>query len=228
MIFKYDCDILTDGADALVHSFMYKYELIITSIFNKGVDGVQLINAGKSSNTINSLTPIIVLTSDENISEMFDIERLPDFVIKKEPESVTTISNILKEIEVSTDSNIRYRFLSVEDDKFIQKCVTLWLKKHEDIEMDIASSLEDLNSYLENDYDLIVSDNLLGDGEAIDVIHKIQGSALKDKPILIYTGTVEKVDLKIHGDAGNLQGVLAKPFEMNSFLKILKSIKHRS
>jgi hypothetical protein len=104
---------------------------------------------------------------------MFDIERLPDFVIKKEPESVQTISNILKEIEISTDSNIKYRFLYVEDDKFIQKCVTLWLKKHEDIEMDIASSIEELGSDLDSDYYLFVSDNLLGDGEAIDIIHKI-------------------------------------------------------
>ena len=63
---------------------------------------------------------------------------------------------------------------------------------------------------------------------AIDVIHEIQNSSLKDKPILIYTGTVEKVDLKMHGDAGNVIGVLAKPFEMNSFVKILKSIKHRN
>lgn len=63
--------------------------------------------------------------------------------------------------------------------------------------MDIASFLEELNSYLDNDYDLIVLDNLLGDGEAIDVIHKVQESPLKDKPILIYTGTVEKVDLKM-------------------------------
>jgi len=35
------------------------------------------------------------------------------------------------------------------------------------------------------------------------------------------------VDLKFHADIGNVSGALAKSFEMNTFIKILKSIKHR-
>jgi len=51
--------------------------------------------------------------------------------------------------------------------------------------MDIPSSLKELSSYLECNYNLTVLDNLYMVREAIDVIYKIQNFSVKDKLTLM-------------------------------------------
>ena len=107
--------------------------------------------------------------------------------------------------------------------------IKLWLDKVDHIKLDISGSVEETKKILENDYDLIVSDNMLGDGEIKDVIKVIQNSSLKDTPILVYTGTIAKINIPEVKTLGNVVDVLPKPFEMKTFLKLVDEVtKHKS
>ena len=102
----------------------------------------------------------------------------------------------------------------------------MWIKKFPYIHIDMAKSIAEIDNFTANKYDIIVTDNLLGDGEASDVINKIQTEdKLKDTPILIYTGTVEKLSFTEMQKLGKVIDILTKPFEMNAFIQKLQMIK---
>lgn len=75
---------------------------------------------------------------------------------------------------------------------------------------------------LDRKYDIIVADNLLGDGDFKDLIALIQLSPSKDVPVIIYTATVKKIDKDEVRKLGNIVDVLTKPFVVKDFLAIAK------
>lgn len=102
----------------------------------------------------------------------------------------------------------------------------MWIKKVPHVNIDMASSLDEIDKFTDNVYDVIVSDNLLSDGTAKDVVTKVQASTLlKNTPVLIYTGTVENLSLSELKSIGNVIDILPKPFEMNTFVQKLQMLK---
>lgn len=214
---------LETGADAVIELLANNYDLLITSLFLDKLDGIQLINIVKNSNAINSSIPVIMLTSDENPESMFSKGSAPDFVIHKDENTLSKFENIYKKIN-SESTMASTKVLFVDDDKFVQKMVKLWLSKIKFIELTICGSVAEVKELVKNDYDIIVSDNLLGDGEFSDVIKLIQNSHLKDTPILIYTGSADKMDRETIFKMGNIIDILPKPFDLKFFLNIVKDL----
>ena len=133
-------------------------------------------------------------------------------------------------IDIFTDNQVNdeshVNALYIEDDVFVQKLVKMWLKKFPYVSIDMASSLSEINKFENNQCDVIVTDNLLGDGSATDVLLKIESSELlKNTPVLIYTGTVDKLSINELQNLGNVIDILPKPFEMKTFVRKLQMIK---
>ncbi len=212
------------GPEAMGKLFSKKYDLIITSLFIEGIDGVQLITSVKQSQMINSLTPIILLTSGEDVEALFSTELRPDFIIQKNEKTISEFQNVLTGLEIRVNEN-KVKLLYIDDDKFVQKMIKMWLSKVDFIELEVCGSVAEVKELMDNEYDIIVSDNLLGDGEFSDIIKLVQSSRLKDTPIIIYTGSVAKLNFDEVKKMGNILDILPKPFEMKNFLKKVEMIR---
>lgn len=225
----HELNIISSPIESLGELFKSKYDLILTNLLNDEMDGIQLYATISASNTINSITDFGLMTSGENIGKLFSGDNKPKYIFKKNAELVNNILDILE--NKSDKEELPVKALYVEDDVFVQKLVKMWLKKFPYIHIDMASSIADIQEFEMNEYDIIVTDNLLGDGSAVDVISKIQSSeSLMNTPILIYTGTVEKLSLDKLQELGKVVDILPKPFEMKKFvakLQMVKKLKNR-
>ena len=95
----------------------------------------------------------------------------------------------------------------------------------DDIELSISGSVEETKGLLNQEFDVIASDNILGDGSFKDIYELVSNSKNKDIPIIVYTGTVAKINVEETKKMGNVIDILPKPFEMADFLKKIEAIK---
>lgn len=218
----HELKIINNPVDALADLFRVKYDLIITNLLNDELDGIQIFNTLSGSNTLNSISQFALITAGENVDKLFAQGNRPQHIFKKDANVVNNLIDILNGLD--KDENITA--LYVEDDVFVRKLVMMWLKKFPHVYIDMVASISEIKDYTNNEYDIIVTDNLLGDGTAKDVIEFIQNTnSLKNTPILIYTGTVENLSLKELQKLGNVIDVLPKPFEMKTFIQKLQMVK---
>ncbi|MFT6633145.1 MAG: DNA-binding response OmpR family regulator [Bacteriovoracaceae bacterium] len=212
------------GSEAMGELFNTKFDLFISSLIVEELDGFQMISTVKSSQMVNSLTPIVLITSGEDVELLFSDETKPDFIIKKDEETMVEFEKAYQAIN-SGDAETKINLLYIDDDRFVQKMITMWLSKIDYINLVVCGSVEDVKGYLDEDFDIIVSDNILGDGEFADIVKLVQSSKLVNTPIIIYTGTVAKLNIDEVKKTGNILDVLPKPFEMKSFLQKIEFIK---
>lgn len=218
----HELKIINNPVNALSDLFMVKYDLIITNLINDELDGIQLFNTLSGSNTLNSITQFALITSGENVDKLFSPGHRPQHILKKDSEVVNNLLDIL----IKSQDNQKLTALYIEDDLFVRKLVSMWLKKFPNVHIDMVESISEIKNYADNKYDIIVTDNLLSDGNAKDVIATIQNTAnLNDTPVLIYTGTVEKLKLNELKKLGKVVDILPKPFEMKAFIERLQMVK---
>lgn len=215
--------IADDIPEAMSHLFRDKYKLIITTLFFEDFDAVQLISSIKNSNSVNSYAKIILLTSGEQVHNVFTKDIMPDIIIQKNKDSLQKIEEFYSGINSLSTSKTR-RVLYIDDDIFVQKMIKMWLGKIDFIELDVCGSLTELKTHLNNDYDIIVSDNLLMDGEFKDIIRLVESSHLKGTPVIVYSGNISKLKLKDLNSLGNVIDLLPKPFDLKTFLNKLNSL----
>ena len=206
------------GADGMHQLLRAKFDLVICSLFMEEVDGVTLVQTLKLSNTINSLTPIVLLTSEPKADKLFNQETRPDAILLKNELSLKNFEQFYRS-KLAQIVNKQYEVLYVEDNKLAQKIVKMWLEKLDNFKVDICDSVSTLDNFLSNTYDLLISDNVLSDGTSEDIIKQVQNSSLKNLPIFIVTATPEKLDLSKFQLLGNVIAIMPKPFSVKLFLE---------
>ncbi len=212
------------GAMGLSFLLTKKFDAVITTLFIDDLDAVQLIQTIKSSDTMNSLTPMALISSDAGVSKMFQFDKRPDVFLKKDASTLEEFEKFYAKLS-ARDKKDKVKILYVEDDKLAQKMVKMWLEKIDKFTVEICPSLEAVQNYTGQKFDLIISDNILGDGESKDVIGAIQATSLKGTPIVIFTASPEKLNLTEYQRLGKVLGILPKPFELKAFLQIVEDIK---
>ncbi len=111
-----------------------------------------------------------------------------------------------------------YKILLIEDNEFIIKGIVYLLKQH-NFDVDIVSTLNDASKYLENNYNLIILDLMLPDGDGIDFFKK----TLTNKPTLVLTA---KDDEDVISDAldNGVEDYMVKPFKAKELLSRINKI----
>lgn len=219
--FKVIC--VESGLEAMALLFNQKFELLVTSLFVDGLDGIHLIQSLKKGEGINGETPTILLTSGENIKELVNYNYGPDYVIHKNSETINEFQNVVDGLNTETEKK-NLKILYIDDDRFIQKMIKLWLDKVYYIDLVISGSLGELKE-IQEDFDLIVSDNILGDGELQDILHYLGTSHLNQKPVLVYTGTISNLNVQEIKQNSNVIDILPKPFELKNFLNKIEQFR---
>jgi CheY-like chemotaxis protein len=214
----------TSTAEALNLLFTEKFDVLVSSFNLDGMDGVQLISTLKNAHVVNSLIPCIMISSSRHAEALFELSNRPEHFLLINESTIDKLQVCLDEA-LSRNTFQRARVLYIEDDLFVQKVVKTWLKKVPGIEIDITPSISGISDFLENNYDIILSDNILGDGNAEDAVKKIEASNLKGTPIIVYTASIDKINVLKIKRLGNVLDVLSKPFNLQHFMKTLKIVQ---
>ena len=111
-----------------------------------------------------------------------------------------------------------YKILLIEDNEFIIKGIVYLLKQH-NFDVDVVSTLSDAKKYLENDYNLIILDLMLPDGDGVDFFK----NNLTNKPTLVLTA---KDDEDVISDAldNGVEDYMVKPFKTKELLSRINKI----
>jgi DNA-binding response OmpR family regulator len=111
-----------------------------------------------------------------------------------------------------------YKILLIEDNEFIIKGIVYLLKQH-NFDVDVVSTLNDAKKHLENNYNLIILDLMLPDGDGIDFFKK----TLTNKPTLVLTA---KDDEDVISDAldNGVEDYMVKPFKAKELLSRINKI----
>jgi DNA-binding response OmpR family regulator len=117
------------------------------------------------------------------------------------------------------------RLLLVEDDSIIAKNIIIFLKR-KGYSIDLSESIEEAyDKALSEDYDLIILDRGLPDGDGISLINKIRSEEVHT-PILVLTARNEDADI-IEGLNLGADDYLSKPFDMEVLTARIKALSRR-
>lgn len=117
------------------------------------------------------------------------------------------------------------RLLLVEDDSIISKNIMIFLKR-KGYSVDLSESIEDAyDKSTTEDYDLIILDRGLPDGDGITLIKKIRDEDVHI-PILVLTARNEDIDI-IEGLNLGSDDYLSKPFDMEILIARIKALTRR-
>lgn len=214
---------IEDALEALTKINSEKYDLFIFSLAMQGVDGVQFASMLRNSQGINAAVPMVLVTSGEDVTKLFNVDTIPNLVLKKNSQLVDSFMQFYQKIPERNEKRIKV--LYIDDDKFVQKMIQTWMKKIDYIDLQMCGSVADLKDVLDPSFDMIVSDNLLGDGELKDVLGVVSARELLSTPVLVYTGSVAKLNFDEIKRMGNIIDILPKPFDMKNFLMRVEAIR---
>ena len=111
-----------------------------------------------------------------------------------------------------------YKILLIEDNEFIIKGIVYLLKQH-NFDVDVVSTLNDAKKHLENNYNLIILDLMLPDGDGIDFFKK----NLTNKPTLVLTAKDDEDVISDCLDNG-VEDYMVKPFRAKELLSRINKI----
>ena len=117
------------------------------------------------------------------------------------------------------------RLLLVEDDSIISKNIMIFLKR-KGYSVDLSESIEDAyDKSTTEDYDLIILDRGLPDGDGLTLIKKIRDEDVHI-PILVLTARNEDIDI-IEGLNLGADDYLSKPFDLEILIARIKALTRR-
>ena len=213
-------DLCTSFNLAVSSIYKDKYDLVISSFFIDGGDACQITKLIKLAGTINSLTPIIVTTSEQEVLSLFDVNIRPNHIFLKGKNLLMNVEQVLNDLKIAKTQE-PLNVLYIDDDPLVRKMIEIWLKPIDYIHLKFYSSVKELSENINEKFDFIISDNLLADGNIINILDLLESGPNKKKPVLVYTGSPEKVKSLGVGQRKNVVDILPKPFELKKFLEIL-------
>lgn len=117
------------------------------------------------------------------------------------------------------------RILLVEDDSIIAKNIRIFLKR-KNYSVDLSETIEDAyDKSVTEEYDLIILDRGLPDGDGLTLIKKIRDEEVHT-PILVLTARNEDLDI-VEGLNLGADDYLSKPFDMEVLTARIKALSRR-
>lgn len=100
------------------------------------------------------------------------------------------------------------------------------LLEHDGLRVDIAATAISARMMLQQyDYQALLLDILLPDGNGLSLIHELRGNEkTRDLPIIVVSGTTEDGHKKLNGEALSIIDWFQKPADTNRLLSTLKNV----
>lgn len=198
---------VNNGLNALLRSMREKYDVIISSVELKDLDGESLFSGINSMEGLNKNTLKVLITSQEKK----DCENI--VILKKELNLREKLTELFgKEFNDSLDNWNIQKILCVEDEPMIQKIMEKVFHLIPGCDVDIVSSVADArNQIQEKDYDLILLDYFLKDEVGTELITYMNEKRF-EFPYIFMTSSPERISPEFIQNSF-CKGVLRKPIK---------------
>ena len=113
------------------------------------------------------------------------------------------------------------KILLVEDSEMIVKAIKFLLEEH-NYDVSVASTIKDAKEKLSNNYDLVILDVMLPDGNGLDFFKNYV-----DVPTLVLSAKDEEEDVVTSLDLG-VEDYIIKPFRSKELLSRINNIIKRN
>ncbi len=118
------------------------------------------------------------------------------------------------------------KILIVEDDESLGSTLRTFLRD-EGYTVDLAPSITEAKTKTYDDYELMILDWMLPDGQGIDYLRELRGGGIK-LPVIMLTARTEVID-KVVGLESGADDYLTKPFEPRELAaRIRVQLRHQS
>lgn len=225
--YDYKVQFVENGAEALGSLLIDKYELIITPMFLERVNAIEILKTVYNTHSINEKTPVVLVTSETDLDEVFGENYKPDYILPKDGATIDLFKQVVENLETQIAKKEKVKVLYIDDDKLVRMMVELMIKKIPYVELQLCQSLEELKGLKQLDFQIIATDHLLEDGDSSDVVSHITQVSEKEIPVLVYTATTKNVDINTLKETGHVIDVLPKPFDLKGFLMHLEEVTTR-
>ncbi|MEO1067018.1 MAG: response regulator transcription factor [Pseudomonadota bacterium] len=119
------------------------------------------------------------------------------------------------------------RALLVEDNEALSSQAKKALKLS-GFEVDTALNIQDADeAFVSADYDLVLLDRMLPDGDGIEWLRSVRGEKIKT-PVIIMTATLREVDQKIDGLNSGADDYIVKPIEFEELVARVRAVLRRT
>lgn len=110
------------------------------------------------------------------------------------------------------------RLLYIEDNETIRKRVSETLRENDFFVREIGTVADARRAFDEGNFDLVLLDVLLPDGNGIDLLRELRGGKNVSVPVIILSALGEEIDERVSGLDAGANDYLAKPFSTRELI----------
>ncbi|MBP3302681.1 MAG: response regulator transcription factor [Opitutales bacterium] len=123
-----------------------------------------------------------------------------------------------------TTSTTNLRLIYVEDNATIRQRVAEVLRANGFSVEEVATAADAQRIFSGEDFDLVLLDILLPDGNGIDLLRKLRQGKNTDVPVIILSALGEQIDHRISGLEAGANDYLAKPFSTRELIARIRAV----
>ncbi|MBQ7332280.1 MAG: response regulator transcription factor [Opitutales bacterium] len=123
-----------------------------------------------------------------------------------------------------TDSAINLRLIYVEDNATIRQRVAEVLRANGFSVEEVKTAADARRIFAGENFDLMLLDILLPDGNGIDLLRELRHGKNADVPVIILSALGEEIDQRISGLDAGANDYLAKPFSTRELIARIRAV----
>jgi CheY-like chemotaxis protein len=214
--YNLSCSLISDGYTALGRLLLEHFDVIITQIHLKLIDGVNLAGILQKLENPNRATPFIFISGSGNY-DTTELTRTNRFVIKKGPDltnlllkQMESLIKLEKKQDVPAFVSSFNSIAVIDDSEDIHNIIKISFADGKTRIINILDPLTELNQLNGINFDVILLDYQLGEVSGIDVLKKIRGMGIST-PVIFLTATEDAKEIS-NLLKQDISGLIRKPF----------------
>lgn len=116
------------------------------------------------------------------------------------------------------------QLLYIEDNDIIRKRVAETLRESSFGVKEVATAADAKRAFAEENFDLVLLDILLPDGNGIDLLRELRHGKNTSVPVIILSALGEEIDERVSGLDAGANDYLAKPFSVRELIARIRAV----
>jgi len=219
-----------DGEEALTQCRLHKFKFVLTDIFMPRMGGPELL-ARLRQLAEYSNTPIIAVTAYNVMDDDRMIASLSGFnAVLYKPAELGRLHEALEacgaEFRHVGGKQDKVKILLVDDQAIVRKLIKSSLSKGDYEIQEISSGPDALKELEHNEFDVVLLDRVMPGMDGFETAELIKKSMRHPPMIILMSATFCESDYE-RGNELRLDGMIEKPFSLDSFKKVLDAACER-
>lgn len=214
----YEVLVASDGEEALEKCFPFAPDVVILDILMPRMDGYTFVQEFKKSGGSLRETPVIVISSQDSLQSIFEIEGINDYIVKP-----FNMDHLLRKIDKKMKSKDK-KILIVDDEHDIVNTIKNRLTSSGYDVIIAHDGIHGLELAKKETPDLVVLDVMMPKLDGYHVCRMLKfDERYKDINIVLLTALCRKEDHMISKEV-RADAYLEKPYDGNTLLHTIKEL----